>query len=204
MVKMGTGTFSEWLSAALILVCACYSATIVAGEEKHPVLEKVPVPIFDFAGEGAIESWYPVHDVVMGGVSEGGIRGGEGTAVFAGTVSLDRGGGFASIRSRPEHTDLSARTGLELHVKGDGKRYDLNLRNDAAFDGIYYKARFEASATGWTAVRIPFESFVPTYRGRVIRDAPPLDPAKIMSFGLMISDKQEGPFRLEIRRIAAY
>ncbi|MBP1721795.1 MAG: Complex intermediate-associated protein 30 [Deltaproteobacteria bacterium] len=34
--------------------------------------------------------------------------------------------------------------------------------------------------------------------------APPVDKAKIKTFGFLIADKQDGPFRLEIDWIGAY
>ena len=42
------------------------------------------------------------------------------------------------------------------------------------------------------------KSFVPTFRGRVLSGAPPLDAAKVTSVGFLISDKQDGPFQLEV------
>lgn len=163
-----------------------------------------PLILFDFA-DADVSRWIAVHDVVMGGVSAGGLSTAEGgIAVFDGEVSLAYGGGFASVRTRPAPVDLSAFAGIALRVRGDGKRYDLNLRTDSAFDGLYYKARFETPKGEWTDIRLPFAAFAPTYRGRVVGGAPPLDPAKIASFGLMISDKQAGPFRLELRTVSAY
>jgi monofunctional biosynthetic peptidoglycan transglycosylase len=41
------------------------------------------------------------------------------------------------------------------------------------------------------------------FRGRVLTDVPPLNPSKIASVGVLISDKQAGPFRLEMGWIKA-
>ena len=61
--------------------------------------------LYDFSSEGAVEEWISINDVVMGGISTGGLeRTPEGTAVFSGNVSLERNGGFASVRSRPRVT----------------------------------------------------------------------------------------------------
>jgi NADH dehydrogenase [ubiquinone] 1 alpha subcomplex assembly factor 1 len=43
----------------------------------------------------------------------------------------------------------------------------------------------------------------PTFRGRVLTDVPPLNPAEGNSVGFIISDKQAGPFRLEVGWIKA-
>ena len=47
-------------------------------------------------------------------------------------------------------------------------------------------------------------SFQASYRGRRLPDYPKLDTTRISQLGLMISDKQEGNFRLEVQRIALY
>ena len=60
-----------------------------------------------------------------------------------------------------------------------------------------------------TTVTIPLASFSFYYRGRLVPDAPPLDPAQITQFGLQVyggvySDhKQSGVSALEIDWIAA-
>jgi hypothetical protein len=41
------------------------------------------------------------------------------------------------------------------------------------------------------------------FRGRVLIDVPPLNLAKVTSLGFLISDKQEGSFKLEVAWIKA-
>jgi hypothetical protein len=53
-------------------------------------------------------------------------------------------------------------------------------------------------------VQIPFQDLVPVHRGSRVSNAPPFDARRIATFGLLISNKQAGPFRLEIERILAY
>jgi monofunctional biosynthetic peptidoglycan transglycosylase len=144
-------------------------------------------------------TWRAVNDGVMGGLSQSLLRAtDDGTVVFMGVVSLENNGGFASVRTSLDETDLSEYAGLAVRVFGDGKRYRLRLRTDDRFDGIAYQATFETTGDVWQLVEIPFVSFVPTYRGRTVRDAPLLDTTKIHQIGFMIADKQKGPFRLEI------
>jgi monofunctional biosynthetic peptidoglycan transglycosylase len=128
----------------------------------------------------------------------------EGTALFAGKVSLENNGGFASIRSDPGPWDLGTYSGIAMRFRGDGRSYKLNLKTDASLDGILYRTPFETREGEWQTVRLPFSEFVPSFRGRVVPDAPPLNPARIATIGLLISDKQAGPFRLEIAWLAAY
>jgi len=79
--------------------------------------------LFDFGTERAIDEWMSINDVVMGGVSTGRLEAtGNDTVAFTGLVSLENGGGFASVRSRPREQDLRRYSGLELRIRGDGRR----------------------------------------------------------------------------------
>jgi hypothetical protein len=123
--------------------------------------------------------------------------------VFEGVVSLDNNGGFASVRSRRGELGTPGAVSYVLEVRGDGKRYKLNLRTDDAFDGVSYQAAFETPRDQWTTVRLPVAEFRPTFRGRVVATAPPLDPARVRQVGLMIADRQAGAFSLAVRSIRA-
>ena len=159
--------------------------------------------LFDFSQPDAVP-WLPVDDVVMGGVSHGGMRIENGRAVFAGVVSLDFGGGFASVRSNPGSWDLSTFTGIEARLRGDGRRYKLVLKSDAGLGGVNWQAPFQTQCGERQMVRVPFQDLVPVYRGSRVSNSPPFDARCIATFGFLISDKQAGPFRLEIERIVAY
>jgi NADH dehydrogenase [ubiquinone] 1 alpha subcomplex assembly factor 1 len=161
------------------------------------------IVLFDFSRPD-VRLWLPVDDAVMGGVSNSAMRIENGRAVFAGVVSLDFGGGFASVRSNPGSLDLSAFAGIEASLRGDGRRYKLNLKSDAGFDWVNWQAPFQTRCDENLMVRIPFQDLVPVHRGSRVANAPPFDARRIATFGFLISDKQEGPFRLEIERIAAY
>jgi monofunctional biosynthetic peptidoglycan transglycosylase len=67
-----------------------------------------------------------------------------------------------------------------------------------------YQIDFETVAGAWATVRLPFSDLVPTYRGRVLTDVPPIERGRIASVGLLVADRQEGPFRIEIDWIRAY
>ena len=86
-------------------------------------------------------------------------------------------------------------------MRGDGTIYKLSLRVDPEFDGVSYQARFQPRPGKWTIIRLPVADFVPTWRGRPVVGAPVLDPAKLKQIGLLIADRQEGSFCIEIRSI---
>lgn len=167
--------------------------------EDSEIEEKI---VFDFSPGG--EPWPNLDDPVMGGLSRSAMSLGGGTAVFEGVVSLENNGGFASLRSRPAEHDLEGFDGLVLRVRGDGKIYGVRLRTDAAFDGVSYQAPLATEDGRWIEVQLTFDLFRPAFRGRGLRDYPALDPGAIKTFGLIIADRQEGPFRLEIDWIKTY
>jgi NADH dehydrogenase [ubiquinone] 1 alpha subcomplex assembly factor 1 len=157
--------------------------------------------IVDFRKQS--EGWPSIDDAVMGGVSSSEMVVENGVASFRGTVSFDNNGGFASVRSLAQVRDLSAFDGLILRVRGDGKRYGFRIRTSASFDGVSYQSNLEPPAGEWAEITIPFSDFVPVWRGRPVADHPPLDPARVTTFGLIVS-RQQGPFRIDIANIRGY
>jgi hypothetical protein len=160
--------------------------------------------LVSFDAAGAVAAWSAVDDRVMGGVSSSRLRHDpSGHAVFEGVVSLEQNGGFASVRTRPMALAAPGATAYVLEVAGDGKRYKLALRTDDRFDGVSYQASFAPRAGAWSEVRLAVSGFVASFRGRDVPDAPPLDPGAVRQLGLLIADRQAGPFELAIRAIRA-
>jgi monofunctional biosynthetic peptidoglycan transglycosylase len=160
--------------------------------------------LLDFEQPGDAADWTVINDVVMGGVSSSRfVVEKPGTAVFSGVVSLENNGGFASANMKPAQFDLSDCDGIRFRVKGDGKSYKITLKNDGAFNGFSYRFEFTSKDGEWLTIDAPFSSFVPKFMGETT-SAPPVDRARIKTFGFLIADKQDGPFRLEIDWIGAY
>ncbi|MHC4712922.1 MAG: CIA30 family protein [Planctomycetota bacterium] len=188
--------------AALVVLLAGWSVMTGAGTEG--TMDAEPKALVDFKTPDEIKLWYVLNDVVMGGVSTSKISAGEGgTAVFEGNVSLENNGGFASLRRRPVKMALEGAQGLTVRVKGDGKRYKLRLRTNDALDGVAYQATFETKPDKWIEITKRFQEFKAVYRGNPVASAPVLGAAGIRQLGILISDAQVGPFRLEIAWIKA-
>ena len=178
------------LIAALALISL--AITMKADTETNKTL-------FDFKAVTHSPTWEVVNDDVMGGVSTSQFEVlTNGGAVFSGTVRFENNGGFASVRSSPVGENLAGLTAFVLRVRGDGRRYKFSVRTGTGFDTPLYQCSFTTKPGKWTEHRLPLKQFVPTFRGRVLSGEPPLDPAKVTSVGFLISDKQAGPFRLEI------
>lgn len=154
---------------------------------------------------GAPGTWRTVLDGVMGGRSTGRVQpAADGTIAFTGTLSLENNGGFSSMRRPLDGAQLAATTGLVLECRGDGRTYNFDLRtSNVRRMASGYRKEFATVDGEWIEVRLPFDEFRLQSFGRYIRGAAPLDPAKVESLGITLSDKQAGAFRLEIRAIRA-
>lgn len=159
--------------------------------------------LYEFGSAAAVAEWSAIDDGVMGGMSRSRMRHDPaGHAVFEGIVSLERNGGFASVRAQPGDVARVGATHYVLVVQGDGKRYKLSLRCDDDFDGLSHQIAFEPPAGKWATVQLPVAAFQPTFRGRKVVGAPPLDPGRLRQVGLMIADRQAGTFSLAVRSIS--
>jgi uncharacterized protein YbjT (DUF2867 family) len=174
------------------------------------------VPLFDFSEPSSVKAWRPVDDVVMGGMSQSVLRpSSSGTsALWSGSITLARRGGFVSARANLASgcasggVDLSSCSGIAVVCRGDGKRYKLNLKNDthpefvfqASFDTV--AAPTDASVEQqWQTIRVPFSDFMPVVRGKLAYADNPadgsvyclsLDTSSIISVGLVCSKIEPG------------
>lgn len=146
-------------------------------------------------------TWESLGDQVMGGQSEGAlIHSEEGVGLFHGTVRLDNGGGFASVKADlPEAFDASQYKGIELLALGDGKTYKIGLRNITDRRSIVYQHAFTPDREDWCRIWLPFSEFITTWRGRTVTDAEPLDLEHIASVSLFVSGRQAGEFQLRMQ-----
>jgi|AntRauTorcE11898_2_1112593.scaffolds.fasta_scaffold15932_2 hypothetical protein len=160
--------------------------------------------ITDFSNLAA-QKWIITNDGVMGGKSTSHFQiNKDGNGVFLGTVSLKNNGGFASVKNH-EPLNLSGFHWIRLTVLGDGNRYSFRLQtgSEGSANPWSYEQRFETTAGEWIDIDLSLDEFSPTYRGRTPDGVPTLDPSAIKRYGFLISDGQEGDFRLEISKILA-
>jgi hypothetical protein len=135
-----------------------------------------------------------INDDVMGGESRSQLIRTDTGLLFEGEVSLANGGGFASFRA-PLRLPPDA-TAVQIAVCGDNRRYRFVLRTAEGGGAVQYQAPFVALRT-WTMRRFVAGDFVARFRGRLVV-APPLHLADVRVFGLLISEGQAGPFRVEL------
>ncbi|MGY6560009.1 MAG: CIA30 family protein [Nitritalea sp.] len=164
--------------------------------------------LFDFGAEKSFGEWSIINDGVMGGRSQSKVQLSADALLFEGDVSLRNNGGFVSIRSATALYDLSGFSMLEIRFQAQTDRtFDLLLEPETAW--YLPKVRTQFSAEGevgeWRTVRVPLRDFEITRMGNAVRQG--IDPAVLGSvrrIGIMLFDKQEGPFALAVDYIKFY
>jgi len=188
-----------WITLVLgLTVCGGpVSAEESSPQEDQLIEDKI---LFDFTRPDQAEVWRITNDDLMGGVSQSELTTNEdSTVTFSGILSLENNGGFASVRTLPWDYGLDdSHQGVHIRVRGDGRTYRFRLRLDREYDDVAYQAGFETAAGEWIEVELMFSDFEAGFRGKSLPDAGPVVPSGIRQVGFMISDKQEGPFALDV------
>ena len=157
-----------------------------------PTNKKVFGPNWD------LSRWTSSDDRVRGGSSVSSLELTAKGVLFHGNLDIETlgGAGFASQRTieNEQVWDLSGYDGVELHiVPSDRKRYTFSLtdeipprRPDAREQSaLVWEYDFCASEAG-CEVRLIWKDLKPTYRGKLVEDARPLDLSHIKRFRIMI------------------
>ena len=146
--------------------------------------------------------WYSLNDNVMGGISRGDLKlTPDGTGIFSGQLSLASNGGFSSVRTGVSKGGLTKADGIKIKVKGDRRKYSVMLGTDEMRGS--WQASFIAGKD-WSIVRIPFEKFSLSVRGWNPQSAPSVPRSRVSTVGIIIGDKDERPFMLQIDSISGY
>ena len=145
-----------------------------------------------------------INDPVMGGLSDSNVTATADGLTFAGSVSLDNNGGFASARREADPVLGAAAAGastVRVDATGDGKTYVVQLRT--AGDPWAYIQRFATQAGVSATYDLPVEGFEPVDLFlEPAPDAPAqLDPSTVDQVTIYILDKQDGPFSITLEAI---
>jgi monofunctional biosynthetic peptidoglycan transglycosylase len=144
--------------------------------------------------------WQIINDGVMGGLSRSAWRLDGSGLHFQGTLSTANGGGFASIRGALP-TPLTGFSAIGLTVSGDGRQYQLRLRETGAADGVAWRACFDAPGIR-QSVELAAGAFEPVIRGRRVVVDGGLTQRSFHHIGFMLTSRQDGPFALTVHDIA--
>lgn len=148
------------------------------------------------------KDWYCINDTVMGGISSSSIaKTDSGSLLFSGNLSTENNGGFTSTRSRSAVVDLTGADQIRLKVKGDGRAYYATIRpRTRNRNVVYYRQKFQTQRGKETELVLPIEDFKPYAYGRALASYPSLvsNLSLVSSVGVMLADKIDGAFSLEI------
>ena len=155
--------------------------------------------LYDFKEHKEVSGWTIVNDVVMGGRSDAALTvNEEGVGVFSGDVSLENNGGFASMRLRLSVVDLSGYTTVNVRLKSEPNRFQFRCKSSWN-EPQSYISYFETTGE-WQEVSIPLRTMYPTFRGNRL-DMPDFPAETLAEIAILIGNKKEESFRLEIDRI---
>ena len=155
--------------------------------------------IIDFGKDTGGQYWTIVNDDVMGGLSSSSAVFTESSLLFNGTLSLENNGGFASIRSANGKFDLSKYTTVKIKFRSTGRDFALQLSNSKLFFRPNYKLIFGSSTGEWEIVKLKIADFQQYTMGKI--SGPTINKDKlenIIRISIILSDKKEGPFEIEI------
>lgn len=155
--------------------------------------------MLDFSRSEVVQTFRVINDDVMGGVSTSRTHETSDALVFEGVVSLEKNGGFASLRGPIRFPAESA--ALLLKVRGDGQRYKVTLKLDDSPGTGQYQADFVAPRE-WQTLRFIPADFTFSFRGRATA-APIVRFIDVRHFGLLIADRQPGAFKVEVNSVMA-
>jgi len=168
--------------------------------------------------------WFPLDDVVMGGVSESGFE--QNSGVWSGTVTEANNGGFVGIRTSPSfQLDMSKCKGIELKIaNSNGRRFKFIVRDSTDFNGICWTSSFDSPKSNifssvlkktenFSSVKIPFNKQIPTIFARSV-PGQTFDLSNVVGFqcayskfeydGDLNKNFELGDFSLQLIEVCAY
>ena len=146
-------------------------AVATEGGEAPPVPDTTQVSDFDGAAiDAAFGDWQPTTDRIAGGASQvrhalvaGGAGGSRGALQVTGEVKPGFGYPWSGVIFFPasapmQPADLSQRSELVFHARGDGRTYSVLLFSGPSAQGMPGKQPFVAGPQ-WREVRLPLVGF---------------------------------------------
>ncbi|KAM0355685.1 hypothetical protein ACHAPU_000070 [Fusarium lateritium] len=188
-----------------------------------------PKPLYDFNNPDSVRDCIVMSDKSIDGFSESNLDFQKATdssnhpqipsayARFYGNIStrlpVDRPNiqrtGFAGFRSPDPKPTLFGRSMwdidpfiyLALRVKSDGRSYFVNIQTESVEPSDLHQHRlFPKQAGQWETVLIKWNDFVRTNHGFVVEPQTEMLRQKVLSVGVGLTDRVDGPFELCIER----
>lgn len=94
--------------------------------------------------------------------------------------------------------------GVEMLVKGDTRGYTFNVKTDSVIPDDMYQHPFRLQAGDWQMLRLTWPGFIRTRRGKELATQHELDSSNIISYGISVVDRQEGPFDFQVQWLRGF
>ncbi|XP_003387001.1 PREDICTED: complex I intermediate-associated protein 30, mitochondrial-like [Amphimedon queenslandica] len=190
-----------------------------------PLDDSEKLMLWDLRDEDCVNEWECISDEERGGGSQATFKSNKkGTgSVFEGVLNTSikntelKYSGYCAIRSKPvkyrsldlmkmDRKDVSEFDAFEIRVRGDGRKFFANIHAPGLAtraDNLWQYFIFTRGGPEWEDIILPFHKFFLTHRG-YFQDRQVVLPLKsIATFGLLVADRVNGPFKLEIQHIKA-
>lgn len=155
-----------------------------------------------FGTNGNSTNWTIVNDGVMGGLSQSTVIAYEDYVLFSGATSLKNNGGFVSYRSPYKNYNLANYTTVEIKFKSTGRTFFFQLDAYRAWWYPNYKHSFSSNSNEWNTIQLPLKDFKEYRVGK--QTGKNIDPSQlndILRLGIILFDKKEGPFEIQVEYI---
>ena len=187
---------SSWpLAIATLLASALFIGSACSTESAES--KSLPL-VIDFTTE---DSWRPLNDGVMGGLSEGRITWEEGMH-WVGQTRLENNGGFSSVRAAWGEYDLEGLSSITIRCKGEGGPFKLTMEMSQRWWMPYAYASFEPTAD-WQDITIDAKDLTWSQAFTGDMESLPLQQAlgSVIRLGFMKYDGTAQAFDLEVASI---
>ena len=177
---------ATFLASTLLIGTACSTQTA----------ESTSLPlVIDFTTE---DSWRPLNDGVMGGLSEGRITWDEGMH-WVGQTRLENNGGFSSVRAAWGEYNLDGLSSITIRCKGEGGPFKLTMEMSQRWWMPYAYASFEPTAD-WQDITIDAKDLTWSQAFTGDMETLPLKQAlgSVIRLGFMKYDGTAQAFDLEV------
>lgn len=163
------------------------------------IMLNTPTYRIDFGDNKDGQNWRIINDGVMGGLSQGEGALTEESVLFKGKVSLANNGGFSSLKSPFQRTDLSAFSRVKVRYRSTGYKVALTLETSETWFRPYFKLMLDEPKTDWQTVEYDLSEFEQYQVGRKTDyKLQKTDLEQVLRIGFITSEKRAGDFEIEV------
>eukprot|EP00088_Acartia_fossae_P023675 TRINITY_DN2469_c0_g1_i1.p1 TRINITY_DN2469_c0_g1~~TRINITY_DN2469_c0_g1_i1.p1 ORF type:complete len:388 (-),score=74.90 TRINITY_DN2469_c0_g1_i1:186-1349(-) len=160
-------------------------------------------------GEGYSSAEFKLNDAGTAGVLSGDLStrvpmdGRTGQAGYVNIASANQRKSFGRLKVLHHWMQF---THLTMNIRGDGRKYNINLKVkrdfDMTWDDRWVYPMYTRGGPYWQYVKIPFSKFIFAHKGNIQDRQNEVNLFHIQGISFTLKDRITGPFRLEIKDIS--